>query len=107
MLIRDADGKLKSARSSGENWSGEATRKGGNDEQRVDITIGDNAVTTKTDVRKEVPVWMTKSTIMSETTADSSDSIPGVFTEEVHHPIGQRVTSFHNQRRFVAIRAIH
>lgn len=83
MSSRDADGRPR-AKPAGENWSGEATRKSGLlDEQRVDIHIGDNIVTTKTAERKEAPVWMTKSTIISEATADSSDSVPGMFTDEV------------------------
>ena len=78
-MYRDADGKPRSNRPAGENWSGEATRQGGllMDEQRVDVTIGDNAVVKKTEVRKEAPIWMTKSTVINEATADSSDSIGG------------------------------
>lgn len=82
----DADGRPKGARKDGENWTGEASRNGGLrvEEQRVDITIGD-AVAKKEEVRKEVPIWMAKSTVINEAIADSNDSVsgPGMFPEEV------------------------
>lgn len=57
------------------------------DEQRVDVTIGDNAVVKKGEVRKEAPIWMTKSTVINEATADTSDSIggPSLLMDEVNN----------------------
>lgn len=52
----------------GQEWSGEATRNQGMlvEEQRVDVTIGeaDNANDTSA-LRKERPVWMVESTIVT------------------------------------------
>lgn len=55
----------------GENWSGEATRMQGFavEETRVDVTIGDEAIKDNQTARKERPIWMTESTII---TPDSS-----------------------------------
>jgi len=45
------------------NWSGEATRlRGINDQTRVDIRIGDAAVAKPAEAR-ERPIWMVESTI--------------------------------------------
>ncbi len=45
-------------------WSGEATRSsGGNDQTRIDITIGDDAANKPKHEKKERPVWMMESTI--------------------------------------------
>jgi hypothetical protein len=63
----------------GENWSGEATRGGvfRLDEQRVDVTIGDNAVVKKGEVRKEAPIWMRESTVDNEAATSANDNIAG------------------------------
>ncbi|KAG5883155.1 hypothetical protein JTB14_033406 [Gonioctena quinquepunctata] len=56
----------------GQEWSGEATRKSGFavEEARVDISIGEE---TSTNVnRKEQPIWMTESTVISN--LESQDS---------------------------------
>jgi transcription initiation factor TFIIE subunit alpha len=70
----------------GENWSGEATRGGGFrlDEQRVDVTIGDNMIVKKGEVRKEAPIWMRESTVDNEAATSSTDNIAGpVMMDEV------------------------
>ncbi|KAJ8930191.1 hypothetical protein NQ314_017031 [Rhamnusium bicolor] len=56
----------------GQEWSGEATRKSGFavEEARVDITIGEEAESVVN--RKEQPIWMTESTIISN--IDSQDN---------------------------------
>lgn len=56
-----------SDRNAGEPWSGEATRGLGFavEEARVDISIGDNVVDTNTAARKDRPIWMTESTVVS------------------------------------------
>lgn len=55
------------------------------EEQRVDVTIGDNAVVKKGEVRKEAPIWMTKSTVINEPTAESSENAggPALIMDEV------------------------
>jgi hypothetical protein len=52
----------------GDHWSGEATRTQGFavEETRVDVMIGDDAVKDQTSVRKERPIWMTESTIITQ-----------------------------------------
>ncbi|XP_018325740.1 general transcription factor IIE subunit 1 [Agrilus planipennis] len=53
-----------------EQWSGEATRNAGFavEETRVDVTIGgDNSINTALNNRKEAPIWMMESTVMSNT----------------------------------------
>ncbi|KAK7872034.1 hypothetical protein R5R35_004545 [Gryllus longicercus] len=54
----------------GENWSGEATRMQGFavEETRVDVTIGDETIKEQT-ARKERPIWMTESTIITPDSA--------------------------------------
>lgn len=68
-MIRGID-KKANALNAGQEWSGEATRKGGFlvEEARVDITIGEESNSTVT--RKEQPIWMTESTVI-----ESHDSI--------------------------------
>lgn len=66
------------------------------DEQRVDVTIGDNAVVKKGEVRKEAPIWMTKSTVINETTADSSDTIGGpAIMDEVTNSVSLILLMIH------------
>nr|CAH0103976.1 unnamed protein product [Daphnia galeata] len=88
-LQRDADGKPKTRGPLGENWSGEATRGGGFrlDEQRVDVTIGDNMIVKKGEVRKEAPIWMRESTVDNEAATSSTDNIAGpVMMDEMELP---------------------
>ncbi|KAK3932806.1 General transcription factor IIE subunit 1 [Frankliniella fusca] len=68
--IRGIDSKKSSSqRPAGENWSGEATRSQGFavEEATVDVTIGDEdpSATAAGVPRKERPVWMVESTVMS------------------------------------------
>jgi len=61
--------KLSAAlRPPGDHWSGEATRTQGFavEETRVDVMIGDDAAKDQTSVRKERPIWMTESTIITQ-----------------------------------------
>uniref|UniRef100_A0A182NK98 General transcription factor IIE subunit 1 n=1 Tax=Anopheles dirus TaxID=7168 RepID=A0A182NK98_9DIPT len=57
-----------------EQWSGEATRSSGFavEETRVDITIGDNDTLDTATQRKDRPVWMTESTVISNDMDDNS-----------------------------------
>ena len=84
---RDANGKLKSSRPAGDQqWSGEATRGGGfRDEARVDVTIGDNAGPKTGEGRKERPIWMVESTVITDTVAPVAvdDMIPEVVDDQV------------------------
>lgn len=72
--------KMPNQRFPGENWSGEATRSLGFavEEARVDVTIGDEDANAHASgaLRKERPVWMVESTVMSsnDNTADHLDS---------------------------------
>jgi hypothetical protein len=53
----------------GDHWSGEATRTQGFavEEARVDVMIGgDEGIQDQTAVRKERPVWMTESTVITQ-----------------------------------------
>lgn len=52
--------------SSGETWSGEATRNSGFaiEETRVDVTIGDEGGSSSLVNRKEQPIWMSESTVI-------------------------------------------
>jgi hypothetical protein len=54
----------------GDHWSGEATRTQGFavEEARVDVMIGDEGIQDQTTVRKERPIWMTESTVISKDT---------------------------------------
>lgn len=58
-----------------ENWSGEATRNSGFvvEETRVDISIGEESSALHNAKRKEAPIWMTESTVITNDMAlDSS-----------------------------------
>lgn len=57
-------------------WSGEATRSGGFavEETRVDITIGDADPTDNAAPKKERPIWMTTSTVISNEPDESNDA---------------------------------
>ncbi|KAL0840440.1 hypothetical protein ABMA28_015693 [Loxostege sticticalis] len=75
--IRGLNMKQPMARPGGEQWSGEATRNQGLavEETRVDVTIGenDNAADAAAH-RKERPVWMVESTIVTNEQSDSVHS---------------------------------
>jgi hypothetical protein len=55
-------------------WSGEATRLKGNEQTRIDITIGDEAANKPREEKKERPVWMMESTI-----GDYTDNVTAGF----------------------------
>lgn len=57
-----------------EQWSGEATRSSGFavEETRVDVTIGDSDAVETTTQRKDRPVWMTESTVITNDAEDNS-----------------------------------
>ncbi|XP_062533205.1 general transcription factor IIE subunit 1-like [Armigeres subalbatus] len=57
-----------------EQWSGEATRSSGFavEETRVDVTIGDSDAMESTTQRKDRPVWMTESTVVTNDAEDNS-----------------------------------
>jgi len=66
--IRGLDSKKGNLmKPSGEFWSGEATRGQGFavEETRVDVTIGDSAAQADSTVRKEQPIWMVESTVIT------------------------------------------
>ncbi|XP_045472248.1 general transcription factor IIE subunit 1 [Harmonia axyridis] len=71
--IKGIDKKI--AHPTGDAWSGEQTRHAGFmvEETRVDITIGEEANDDSATARKEQPIWMTQSTVI--TNADSSSDI--------------------------------
>lgn len=74
-----------------ENWSGEATRNSGFmvEETRVDVTIGDDNSNAAVNNRKEAPIWMMESTVLTnnesqlETSQGGSDSILEQISENV------------------------
>lgn len=70
--IRGIDKKLLP--SSGQEWSGEATRNAGFavEETRVDITIGEESSNAAVINHKEAPIWMTESTVISNITQEDS-----------------------------------
>ncbi|XP_058830198.1 general transcription factor IIE subunit 1 [Topomyia yanbarensis] len=61
-------------RISNEQWSGEATRTSGFavEETRVDVTIGDSDAVETTTHRKDRPVWMTESTVITNDVDENS-----------------------------------
>lgn len=61
-------------RGSSEQWSGEATRSSGFavEETRVDVTIGDSDAVESTAQRKDRPVWMTESTVITNDAEENS-----------------------------------
>lgn len=68
-------GLIKPGENQGGIWSGEATRNssGFADETRVDITIGEDS-TDNTVVKKEQPIWLTESTVVSTTENSEFDA---------------------------------
>ncbi|XP_026466512.1 general transcription factor IIE subunit 1-like [Ctenocephalides felis] len=80
--IRGITSTHPSDRNAGEPWSGEATRGLGFavEEARVDISIGDNVVDTNTAARKDRPIWMTESTVVSA----QAEKLPEVAPEPVN-----------------------
>jgi transcription initiation factor TFIIE subunit alpha len=73
-------------RPAGDRWSGDATRTEGFavEETRVDVMIGDDAAKDQTSVRKERPIWMTESTIITQDAVMNSKPtgslLPGLET---------------------------
>ena len=84
-VIRDADGRPRVKPSGEQQWSGEASRGGGlrAEEARVDVTIGDNAAI-QTEARKEQPIWMVESTVISGASDEAvvEDALPGTSSLE-------------------------
>ncbi|XP_045446212.1 general transcription factor IIE subunit 1 [Melitaea cinxia] len=75
--IRGLTSKQQTNRPGGEQWSGEATRNQGLavEETQVDVIIGDTDTTADTAAqRKERPVWMVESTIVTNDQGDSVHS---------------------------------
>ncbi|XP_028127723.2 general transcription factor IIE subunit 1 [Diabrotica virgifera virgifera] len=72
--IRGLD-KRSNAPPPGQEWSGEATRRGGFavEETRVDITIGEESNSTAN--RKEQPIWMTESTVITNMDSQESNKV--------------------------------
>uniref|UniRef100_A0A6P7F1A9 General transcription factor IIE subunit 1 n=1 Tax=Diabrotica virgifera virgifera TaxID=50390 RepID=A0A6P7F1A9_DIAVI len=72
--IRGLD-KRSNAPPPGQEWSGEATRRGGFavEETRVDITIGEESNSTVN--RKEQPIWMTESTVITNMDSQESNKV--------------------------------
>ena len=65
-----------------ENWSGEATRNSGFmvEETRVDVTIGDENNTVAANARKEAPIWMMESTVITkDSELDSSKTADSII----------------------------
>ncbi|XP_068142056.1 general transcription factor IIE subunit 1 [Drosophila tropicalis] len=58
-------------------WSGEATRNQGFavEETRVDVTIGDDDASDAVVQRKSRPIWMTESTVITDTLEGEADSL--------------------------------
>jgi transcription initiation factor TFIIE subunit alpha len=78
--IRGLDKKFVSH--SQENWSGEATRNAGFvvEETRVDVTIGDENNTAGANARKEAPIWMMESTVITkDSELDSSKTADSII----------------------------
>ncbi|XP_056641664.1 general transcription factor IIE subunit 1 [Diorhabda sublineata] len=75
--IRGLD-KKSNAPLPGQEWSGEATRRGGFavEETRVDITIGEESNSNVN--RKEQPIWMTESTVISNMDSQESSNTEGI-----------------------------
>ncbi|XP_044752962.1 general transcription factor IIE subunit 1 [Coccinella septempunctata] len=88
----------KTSQPSGDAWSGEQTRHSGFmvEETRVDITIGEENNDASAATRKEQPIWMTQSTVI--TNADSSeinteDSIMGSNTDSAMNSKNEDIMS--------------
>ncbi|KAF6205324.1 hypothetical protein GE061_019494 [Apolygus lucorum] len=66
----------------GEIWSGEASRGGGFvvEEARVDVTIGEAEITTSANNKKEQPIWMTESTVITSNDPQT-DALVGASAE--------------------------
>lgn len=71
----------------GETWSGEATRNSGFavEEARVDVTIGDDSNNTNVVNRKEQPIWMSESTVITnnDPLLDATRQLTENLTEEM------------------------
>lgn len=79
----------------GEVWSGEASRGGGFavEETRVDITIGESD-TTDTILKKERPIWMVESTVITNDPDQSNDAES--ILEQVAHTSNQSSVNLWN-----------
>ncbi|XP_039293557.1 general transcription factor IIE subunit 1 [Nilaparvata lugens] len=82
--IRGLDTNRGPMRPGGEHWSGEATRSQGGfavEETKVDVTIGDDALAaTDHAPRKERPLWMIESTVITNDQAQA-DPLVGASME--------------------------
>ncbi|CAH2236979.1 general transcription factor IIE subunit 1 [Pararge aegeria] len=93
--IRGLTSKQPLNRPSGDQWSGEATRNQGLavEETRVDVTIGDadNASDSATQ-RKERPVWMVESTIVTNDQGDSVHSTDAALEKAASNAANTKTT---------------
>ncbi|KAM3962890.1 transcription factor IIEalpha [Aphomia sociella] len=93
--IRGLTNKQPLARPGGEQWSGEATRNQGLavEETRVDVTIGeaDNSNDAAA-LRKERPVWMVESTIVTNDQGDSVHSTDAALEKAASNASNAKTT---------------
>ncbi|KAJ8871212.1 hypothetical protein PR048_027518 [Dryococelus australis] len=91
--IRGLDTKRTMApvKPTGETWSGEATRSQGFavEETRVDVSIRDKEFKEEPSARKEKPVWMTESTIITESSGMNEEVSPPT-TDAVVEKVGAK-----------------
>lgn len=83
-------------------WSGEATRNQGFavEETRVDVSIGDNDTTEVATSRKDRPVWMTESTIITnEESVSNADSILEQAAQTSTQPVAATTVSNNTRGR--------
>lgn len=82
-IIKGKQGGL----SSDVQWSGEATRGGGfaAEETRVDISIGETDSSANTVVRKDRPVWMTESTVITNDGVAADNGADDVLERAAHN----------------------
>lgn len=73
-----------------ESWSGEATRNAGFmvEEARVDVTIGDEGVSAASTAKKEAPIWMIESTVITKDPELESGKISDSVTDS-NEPSGK------------------
>lgn len=74
-----------------ENWSGEATRNSGFmvEETRVDVTIGDDNSNVDLTNRKEAPIWMLESTVLTNNSQPDIKQIDTSDTPAETNTIGK------------------
>ncbi|XP_017773053.1 PREDICTED: general transcription factor IIE subunit 1 [Nicrophorus vespilloides] len=87
--IRGLDKKF--LHNGGETWSGEATRNAGFavEETRVDVTIGDDNANANVVSRKEQPIWMSESTVITNTDNVLDSKVTETITEEIDSTAGK------------------